>query len=120
MNKKKYFFTIGIIICTSLMWIMCTPGVEAPYTPSEEFLPAYKALMDAQNEAQYIYEADSSNYVSKTQIKPENGEEYYLVDVSYDTETKASADAVFDDNYVRLIAIEDKLGRLLAVSMYNY
>lgn len=80
MNKKKYFFTIGIIICTSLMWIMCTPGVEAPYTPSEEFLPAYKALMDAQNEAQYIYEADSSNYVSKTQIKPENGEEYYDIE----------------------------------------
>ena len=44
----------------------------------------------------------------------------YLIDVSYDTETKAWADPVWDDNFARIVAVENEEGDLVTVSMYNY
>lgn len=76
---KKIFFAVGII-CTFLMCVRCAPVVEATYTPSEEFLPAYNALMDAEAEANYTYQVDALNNVIKVQSKPGDSEEYYDIE----------------------------------------
>ena len=47
-------------------------------------------------------------------------ENLYLVDVKYHTETKGLADPVWEDNFARVVAVEDENGQLVATQMYNY
>lgn len=44
----------------------------------------------------------------------------FLVDVSYTTETKGTADPVVGDNRVRIVGLEDVDGQLVASQMYYY
>lgn len=57
----------------------------------------------------------------KVNICSQLADNLYLVDVSYDTETKAPyEDPVWDDNFARVVAVENEEGNLVTVSMYNY
>ena len=44
----------------------------------------------------------------------------YLIDVSYDTETKGVGTPVWDDNFTRVVARVNVNGIMKAVAMYNY
>ena len=57
---------------------------------------------------------------SNVNIRSQLGENLYLMDISYTTETKGFADAVVSDNFIRVVAVEDEFGNLMATNLYNY
>ena len=57
---------------------------------------------------------------SNVNICSQLADNLYLIDISYTTETKGFADAVVSDNFIRVVAVEDEFGNLMATNLYNY
>ena len=83
LKNKKTLLPLGIgiaaIVAAGIVYALYsqTDKAEENYIPTEEFVPAYNALVEAKEENPYRYQTDTSNITVKVQYVPSRGEEEF-------------------------------------------
>ena len=92
LNMKKGLIFSGAAAAIALAALTClrcsnSPEAVETYIPTKEFIPAYEALVEAKEEAPYIYQTAPDSTVTRVQIEAtssveegHDGEEYYDIE----------------------------------------